>query len=233
MNNQVKGLLYYYTQDLVRTSKIFWSILITMLVALSFLAYFLIDVGATEFYWAMPFATYTNVCIIAFQCVKKDIPFGLKMGAIRNNIFLSYFYFFLAYSLFMAILGNTVQLVTEGMHHLFGVSNFIFSHPAMLLTDNWLTRTIIDTFFMFFLMALLFLVGLIFYRSGLIGGGLFLAAFLVVALYGLFDGWLIDAFANILPDTSMLTFFILFLIGVVLYLISYLFIKKMTVVQKV
>lgn len=233
MNNQVKGMLYYYTQDQKYNSKIFWTILIAITLATSIIAYFLMDVEGTQFYWAFPFATYTNVCIIAFQTVKKDVPFGLKMGAIRKNIFLSYIYFFLGYSLFMSVAGNTLQLVLEGLHNVFGVSNYIFSHPAMLLTDTWLTRTIIDTFFMFFLMAVLFLVGLIFYRSGLLGGGIFLGVFLVVSLYGLFDGWLIDTFAEILPEASMLSFVTLFLIGIGLYLISYPLVRKITVVKKV
>ncbi|UJL45265.1 hypothetical protein KFZ58_12700 [Virgibacillus sp. NKC19-16] len=233
MNNQVKGLLFYYTLEQKHYSKIFWTILIAITLATSIIAYFLMDVEGTQFYWAFPFATYTNVCIIAFQTVKKDVPFGLKMGSIRKNIFLSYIYFFLGYSLFMAVAGNTLQLIFEGLHHVFGVTNYIFSHPAMILTDTWLTRTIIDTFFMFFLMALLFLVGLIFYQSGLLGGLIFLSVFVVVSLYGLFDGWLIDAFASILPDASMLTFATLFLIGIVLYLVSYLLIRKITVVQKV
>ncbi|WP_373893300.1 hypothetical protein ACUL41_06130 [Virgibacillus natechei] len=233
MNNQVTGLLYYYTQDQKYNSKIFWTILIAITLATTIIAYFLMDVEGTQFYWAFPFATYTNVCIIAFQTVKKDVPFGLKMGAVRRNIFLSYIYFFLGYSLFMAIAGNTLQLIFEGLHHIFGVTNYMFSHPAMILTDTWLTRTIVDTFFMFFLMALLFLVGLIFYRSGILGGGIFLGVFTVVSLYGLFDGWLIEAFANILPDASMLTFATLFLIGIGLYLISYPLVRKITVVKKV
>lgn len=233
MNNQVKGLLYYYTQDQKHNSKIFWTILIAITLATTIIAYFLMGVENSQFYWAFPIPTYTNVCIIAFQCVKKDIPFGLKMGATRKNIYLSYIYFFLGYSLFIAIVANTLQLVFEGLHNIFGITNYTFPHPAMMLTDTWLTRTIIDTFFMFFLMALLFLVGLIFYQSGLLGGGIFLGAFLVVSLYGLFDGWLIDAFATILPDASMLTFAALFIIGVGLYLISYPLVRKITVVQKV
>lgn len=233
MNNQVKGLMYYYVQDLKYKSKIFWTILIAITLATSILAYFLKDVEGGRFYWAFPFATYTNVCIIAFQSVKKDIPFGLKIGAIRKNIFLSYLYFFFGYSIFMAIVSSTVQLIYEEAFNVFGITNYIFGHPAMLLTDTWFTRMVIDTFVMFFLMALLFLVGLIFYQSGLLGGGIFLGIFVVISLYGLFDGWLIDAFAQILPDTSMLTFATVFLIGIILYLVSYPLVQKMTVIKKV
>lgn len=233
MNNQVKGLIYYYTQDMKYHVKIFWTILIAIIVATSIMAYFLMGVEGSRFYWAFPFATYTNVAIIAFQSVKKDIPFGLKMGAIRKNIFLSYAYFFFCYSLLMAIAANTLQTILEGLLNVFGVTNYIFGHPAMLLTDTWLTRTVIDTFIMFFLMALLLLVGLIFYQSGLLGGGITLGAILVVILYGLFQGWLIEAFANILSDASMLTFATIFVIGIGLYLFSYLFIQRVTVVRKV
>jgi hypothetical protein len=233
MNNQVKGLIYYYGQNLKYNSKIFWTILIATTLATGILAYFLMDVEGSQFYWAFPIATYTNVCIIAFQSVKKDIPFGLKMGATRKNIFLSYLYFFFSYSLFMALASSTVQWIFEGLFNLVGITNYTFTHPAMLLTDMWFTRTVVDTFIMFFLMALLFLVGLLFYQSGLLGGGIFLGVFLVIALYGLFDGWLIDAFAQVLPDASILTFLLLFLIGIGLYLLSYPLVQKMTIMQKV
>ncbi|MCF3943704.1 hypothetical protein [Oceanobacillus alkalisoli] len=233
MNNQVKGLIYYYAQDMKHQVKIFWLILITITVATSIMAYFLMDVADSQFFWAFPFATYTNVAIIAFQSVKKDIPFGLKMGAIRKNIFLSYMYFFFGYSLFIAVAGNTLQLIFERLLNLFGITNYIFGHPAMLLSDTWLTRTVIDTFVMFFLMALLFIIGLIFYHFGLLGGRITLGVLLVVTMYGLFEGWLIEAFVNLIPDVSMLTFVTIFLIGIGLYLISYLFIRRVTVVRKV
>src|SRR5699024_5949063 len=115
MNNQVKGLIYYYGQNLKYNSKIFWTILIATTLATGILANFLMDVEGSQFYWAFPIATYTNVCIIAFQSVKKDIPFGLKMGATRKNIFLSYLYFFFSYSLFMALASSTVQWIFEGL----------------------------------------------------------------------------------------------------------------------
>lgn len=233
MNNQIKGLLNYYALDLKYSAKIFWSIAIGLLVVSSVVAYLLLDVEESRFYFAVPFMTYFNVAIVAFQSVKGNIPFGLKMGAVRKNIYLGHFYFFMIYSFLVSIAGNTLQFITESLHHVLGISNFIFSHPAMLMTDTWLTRTIMDTFIMFFLMSLLFLVGLIFYRSGLLGGGVFLGVFLVVFLYGLFEGWLIRGFAEILPDASMLTFATLFLIGIGLYLISYPLIRKITVVQKV
>lgn len=233
MNNQIKGMLYYYTQDQKYNSKVFWTILVATTVAMSILAYFLMDVGDAQFYFAIPFATYTNVCIIAFQTVKKNIPFNLKMGAIRKNIFLSYLYFFVGYSAIVSIIGNTLQWVIEGSHHLFGISNYTFVHLAMFLTDTWFTRTVIDTFVMFFLMGLFFLIGLLFYRLGLLGGGIILGAFLVISLYGLFEGWLIDAFATILSDPSMFTFAMVFLTGIGLYVISYPFIQKITVLKKV
>jgi len=226
-------MLYYFIQEQKYNTKIFWFILLAITTATSILAYLLSDVEGSRFFWAFPFATYTNVGIIAFQSVKKDIPFGLKMGAIRKNIYLSYMYFFFGYAVFMAVLSSTVQSMFEGAFQVFGITNYIFAHPAMLLTDTWFMRIVVDTFAMFFLMAFLFLVGLLFYQTGKLGGGIFLGVLVVISLYGSFDGWLLEGFAEIFAEASLLTFAILFFIGVGLYLICYPFIQRMTIVKRV
>ncbi len=101
-------------------------------------------------YFAIPFGTYFNVGVVGVLLVKGSVPFGLKMGATRKNMYLMHLYFMAVYSFIMAFLGSTLQQITEWIFNIVGVTNYIYVHPAMLLTDNWVMRIVVDTFVMFF-----------------------------------------------------------------------------------
>lgn len=231
MNNQVKGMLYYYTVDVARTAKIFFAILIGIIAASAIVCYLLLGVDEFKMYFAIPFATYFNVGVIGFQLVKGNVPFGLKMGATRKNIYRMQFYFMILYSIAIAVLGSTLQQITEWLFQGLGITNYIYVHPAMALTDNWATRIAVDTLVMFFIMALLYFIALIFYRTGLIGGGSLLGVLLVIVLYGVFEGWMIEGMVNIFSDVTLMAFVILFLIGIVCYLMGFLFMQKITIIK--
>lgn len=232
MNNQIKGMFYYYTVDVVRTAKIFFTILIGIIIASAVICYLLLGIDEFKMYFAIPFATYFNVGIIGFQLVKGNVPFGLKMGATRKNMYVMQLYFMFVYSVVIAFIGSTLQQITEWLFQAAGITNYIYVHPAMLLTDNWIMRIVVDTLVMFFIMALLYFIALIFYRTGLAGGGIVLGALLVISLYGAFEGWLVDSLINLFSDTTIMTFVSMFFIGIVFYLLGFPFMRKVTIVNR-
>ncbi|CEI81401.1 hypothetical protein J18TS1_22420 [Oceanobacillus oncorhynchi subsp. incaldanensis] len=232
MNNQIKGMFYYYTVDVVRTAKIFFSILTGIIIASAIICYLLLGVDEFKMYFAIPFATYFNVGIVGFQLVKGNVPFGLKMGATRKNMYVMQLYFMFAYSLAIAFIGSTLQQVTEWLFQAVGVTNYIYVHPAMFLTDNWIMRIVVDALVMFLIMAVLYYIALLFYRTGLVGGGTVLGVLMVVTLYGAFEGWLVDAVVNLFSDVTIMTFVSMFFIGIVFYLIGFPFMRKITIVNR-
>ncbi|WP_040978955.1 hypothetical protein [Oceanobacillus jeddahense] len=232
MNNQIKGMFYAYSTEVIRTAKIFLSIFTGMIIISAIICYLLLGVDEFKMYFAIPFGTYFNVGVVGVLLVKNSVPFGLKMGATRKNMYLMHLYFIVAYSFIMAFLGSTLQQVTEWLFQAVGVTNYIYVHPAMLLTDNWAMRIVVDTFVMIFIMALLYLIGLIFYRTGLIGAGSLLGVLLVVVLYGVFEGWLIQAAVDLFSNVTLMTFVTIFLIGLMFYLISFPFMRKITIVNR-
>ncbi|MEK4302348.1 hypothetical protein MKY30_23605 [Oceanobacillus sp. FSL W8-0428] len=233
MNNQIKGMFYAYSTEVIRTAKIFFAIFIGCIIASAIICYLLLGaVDDFKMYFAIPFGTYFNVGVVGVLLVKGSVPFGLKMGATRKNMYLMHLYFMAVYSFIMAFLGSTLQQITEWIFNIVGVTNYIYVHPAMLLTDNWVMRIVVDTFVMFFIMALLYLIGLIFYRTGLAGAGSLLGVLLVVILYGVFEGWMIQAAVDLFSNITLMTFVMLFLIGIVLYLIGFPFIRKITIVNR-
>ncbi|MFD1416740.1 hypothetical protein [Oceanobacillus jeddahense] len=232
MNNQIKGMFYAYSTEVIRTAKIFLSIFTGMIIISAIICYLLLGVDEFKMYFAIPFGTYFNVGVVGVLLVKNSVPFGLKMGATRKNMYLMHLYFIAAYSFIMAFLGSTLQQVTEWLFQAVGVTNYIYVHPAMLLTDNWAMRIVVDTFVMIFIMALLYLIGLIFYRTGLIGAGSLLGVLLVVVLYGVFEGWLIQAAVDLFSNVTLMTFVTIFLIGLMFYLVSFPFMRKITIVNR-
>ncbi|WP_010097193.1 hypothetical protein [Ornithinibacillus scapharcae] len=89
MNKQMNGLLYYLVTDIRHSMKIFWAILLSILVVSVTFAYFLLGFEDGKMAFGFPFATYFFCIITGFVTVKESIPFAIKMGATRKNIYIA------------------------------------------------------------------------------------------------------------------------------------------------
>lgn len=232
MNKQIKGLLYYHITDIRHTMKIFWSILLAILVVSIAFAYFLINVEDGKMAFGFPFGTYFFVIINGFIMVKDSIPFAIKMGATRKNLFVSMAIFFFGLSVVKAVFASTVQELVLALNKLIGIDNFMFIHPAMLVDDNWINRILIDTFIMFFLFAFMFLMGLIFYKYGVAGGGLVAGIIAIALLLGIAKGWIINFIIDIVKQLDIVFFYQVFGVGLLLYLFSFVFIRRITLERR-
>lgn len=232
MNRQIKGLLYYYITDAKYSFKIFWSILLGILVISLVIAYFMLNVEDGLFTFGFPFGTYFNMGFLGFLTVKESIPFALKIGAVRKNIYLSTAIFFLGYALFFAILSSTIQSIVAYFADVANLHTFMFLHPAQLLgEDTWLMRIIVDTAVMTLILAFMYLVGLLIYRGGILTGGIFFGIIALALLLSLAQGWLFEYAIHLYHTIDLLFFMQLFGIGVLLYGICYFFIRKITTVK--
>jgi len=231
MGGQLKGLLYLQTFNGKYSFKIFWSILIgSNLISVVIAALMPTDdVGMMVVYSV---AIYIFAMFIGFRHVNKNVNYALKLGATRKNIFVGTGIFFLGFSVINAILITALQEVITFLTSVFHIKGFEILHPAQLLTDTWLNRFIIDTSTTFFCLSLLFLFGLMFYKYGLIGGGSVAAAFVIAYLFLLGIGWLQDIVRSIAGAFSMEFFFYTILVGFTFYLISWLFLRRITILIK-
>lgn len=229
MGRQTKGLLYFYITDIRFSLIVFWTVLLSSLFISMLIDYFLPSDSFMIF--TLPIALYVYCGILGFLTVKQAIPFSIKMGATRKSIFGSLGIFFIGLSLSMSLLGNTIQSLIEYFHSKMGNETFAFMHLANLLNDTWLTRVLIDTSFMFFFLAFFFLVGLTFYNFGLIGGGVFVGAFIITILTGFAEGWLVKFFVNIYQTLSTIFFWQLCLVAIIIYCITWVLIRKITIIN--
>ncbi|ASN06883.1 hypothetical protein [Virgibacillus necropolis] len=231
MGRQIKGLLYFFITDIRYSLMIFWAILLSILVVSLTFAYFLLSVEDGEFYFGFPFGVYIYCAILGFLTIKESIPFSIKMGATRKNLFVSIGLFFLGLAFAKAVLANTVQSITLLFTESTGIHTFKFLHPVVLLQDTWVNRVIIDTSIMFFLLAFMSIIGLLFFKHGLAGGGIVAGTIAVVLLIGVAQGWIFDFFVNLLPTIGLEFFYQLLVIGIVIYCLSFLFLRRITIVK--
>lgn len=169
--------------------------------------------------------------ILGFLTVKQSIPFSLKLGATRKNIFISLGLFFLGLSIAKAIFASIIQSLTLKFTEITSIHTFEFIHPASLLEDTWLNRVIIDSSILFFLSVFMFIISLLFYKYGLAGGGSVTGIMVIALLVGIAKGWIFDFFINLFSDINLLFFFQLFAISLLLFCLSFLLLRKITTVN--
>ncbi|HAM80360.1 hypothetical protein [Ornithinibacillus bavariensis] len=232
MNKQIKGLLYFYITDIRHSLLIFWSILLLVLIVSLAFSYYLLGIEDGAFTFGFPFAIYIYCIILGFLTVKETIPFAIKIGATRKNLFISLGIFFLGVALVKALVANTIQEIVLFLTKSTVLDNFKFLHPAMLVEDNWLNRVLIDTSLMFFLLAFMFIMGLLFYKYGLAGGGIVAGTLAIVFLIGIAKGWIFEFIISVSKQLDMVFFIELLGVGVVLYLFSFIFVRRVTIEKR-
>ncbi|MFC3039228.1 hypothetical protein ACFOGI_03065 [Virgibacillus xinjiangensis] len=231
MKKQTQGLLYFFMADVRHSLMVFWTILLGILVISLAFAWFLtrVDDGFMSFSLTGPI--YIYCAILGFLTVKESVPFAIRMGATRKSLFVSIGLFFLGLSLIMGLAANIlhelVLWLTEGV----GLETFSFLHAAYFLEDTFFTRVLIDSSIMLLLLSGMFLLGLLFFRFGLAGGGASVGVLFLVVLIGVADGWLIDSVVDIFTGLEAVFFYQLLGIGCTLYLISYLLLRRITIVN--
>lgn len=231
MGRQIQGMLYFCFTDARYSLMIFWTILLAILGVSLAISYFISTLDETFFRFSLTGPIYVYCSILGYLTVKESIPFSIKLGATRKDIFISLGLFFTILSLGLALVANVLHELVLTFMNAIGVDIFGFLHPAYFLEDTWMNRVIMDTAIMLFLFAVMFLIGLIFYKYGMAGGGSLLGVLLVVLLTGVAQGWLVDAVIELFSDFSMVFFYQMLGIGLVLYCISFLFLRRITVVK--
>ncbi|MEN2465215.1 hypothetical protein [Ornithinibacillus sp. FSL M8-0202] len=232
MNKQIKGLLYFYISDIRHNILIFWSILLFMLlVSLAFGVYLLgVEDGMLAF--GFPFAIYFYCLVIGFTRVKESIPFSIKMGATRKNILISMGIYFLIIATVQSLVANTIQEVVLLLTKNANITSFMFLHPAMIIEDNWLNRLLIDISVMFFLLSFMFVMGLLFYKYGLAGGGLVAGVLVILLLFGIAKGWVYDIIVEFVNQVNIVFFYQMFGIGLLFFLLSFVFVRRITIEKR-
>ncbi|MBO1001483.1 hypothetical protein ACFSKI_15670 [Pseudogracilibacillus auburnensis] len=233
MSEQLKGSIYYLSSEIRYSLSVFWSILLSLL-ALSIFIDLLFK--ETNVVFTLAFPVYIYSAIAGQILVKSGVPYLIKMGSTRKNVFISFAVHFLGLAMVNAIIANTTYLIVQLIYKVVGVNEgtaILNTQPPPfglnLFQDTWFTRFVIDSSICFILLVCSFILGLIFYRYGLIGGFSTIGVLLLLLIFGISNGWLIKLFLPIFADFNLSFFFQLFLFSILLYLFSYLLLRKFTI----
>ncbi|MFS0674629.1 hypothetical protein [Ornithinibacillus sp. 179-J 7C1 HS] len=232
MNNQIKGLLYFFISDIRHSILIFWSILLFVLLVSIAFAYYLLGVEDGMLAFGFPFAIYFYCTILGFMTVKESIPFSIKMGATRKNIIISIGLFFLIIATLKSLIANVLQEVVLFITESTNITSFMFLHPAMLFEDTFLNRILVDISIMFFLLSFMFVIGLLFYKYGFAGGGLVAGVLVIALMFGIAKGWIYDFIVELAKKVDILFFFQILGVGLLLFLFSFVFVRRITIEKK-
>lgn len=241
MTKQLKGSLYYLLANSRYSLIVFWSVLGAVLL-LTLVVDFLTSDSST-FAFNLSFPIYVFAAVMGYWIVKNTIPYIIKLGGTRKNIFSAIGMYAIILTLFNAIIANVVSsLITfvYGQGKFRGVISLSyndniasFNHIGDFLENStWLTKIFIDMSISFFLLAMMLMIGLIFYRYGLIGGFSFLAIGMITFIIGMTKGWLSDFFIQVFSNFSFVFFYQLFFVGVGIYVLSYLLLRRLTIVTR-
>lgn len=233
MGRQIKGLLYFYLNDMRYSFLIFWTILLAIVLMTEITTFFLMNVDGAFMTFTLTAPMYVYCFILGFLTVKEVIPFSLKVGATRKNIFVSVGLFFLGLALLKAIFARILAVIITYVNGQVGIDSgkFILLHLAQFTNDTWVNRFVIDISIMFFGMSLMFLIGLLFYRYGLAGGGSVIGVFFIFILTGLAQGFLVNFFVALAKSFDMMLFYQLFGISIIIYAVSMLFLRRITIIK--
>ncbi|ASK61061.1 hypothetical protein CFK37_02035 [Virgibacillus phasianinus] len=229
MNRQIKGLLYFCVADAKRSLLIFWTILIGFVTLGVLIALFLMTGENDKMIMSIPFAVYIYSSIFGFLTVKQSIPFAIKMGATRKNLFIGLAVFLVGLSIFQAILINIIQSIYEFVCQQISIDAMEFMSLGGFLDNTWLTSITVEASVIFFIMTLDYMLGLLFYKYGLPGGGGILGVALVMLLYGFSEGFLIDFANSIIESFDIMLFFEVAGIGFLIYILSWGMVRKITI----
>lgn len=238
MQRQLQGILYYLATDIRYAFTIFWMIIGSFLL-LSLMINLIIGNENSVVHFTFSFPIYIFSAAAGFITVKNTIPYLVKMGATRKVIYISTVIFFIGLALVNSLIANGLDFlikqilksdVSSGIFLIEGEKTIQFNHIADILGgNNYLYQIIVDTSISFFFLTVLFIIGLVFYRFGLIGGFSFVGIVIFSIIFGLANGWIIDFLLHISTDFSIVFFYQLAFVGFVIYLFSYLLLRRLTI----
>ena len=237
MGRELQGVLYYYLTNVRHAFLIFWLVIVAIFI-LSIVLDALVGGDDMTIHFNLSFPIYIFAAALGFIVVKSTLPYLIKMGATRKIIYIGTVIFFIVFSSINALLANafnwllrklTKSEIGGGFIYTNGEQTTTFNHIADFLErDNFLYQIIVDLSLSFFFITVFFIIGLMFYRFGLLGGFLFVGVIAFTFIYGMADGWLAEFFIDIFSDFTIAFFYQLALVGFGVYLLSFFLLRRYT-----
>ena len=228
MSRQIRGLLYFFTVNVGKSFFIFWGILLGFLILNIVIASLFISGTNGNMVIGLSLAVYIYSGFFSFHFIKQGVPFVLKMGAIRKNLFAGIGVFLIGFAILLSVIVNILQSISEFIVEQLSIDGIGFKSLAELLDGRWITGFTIDATIIFLIMSIMIMFSLLFYKYGLLGGGL-IVLILIFLIFGFAKGFLKDFVLTIMESFDIGFFFELGGVGILLYLLSWSLFRKFTI----
>ncbi|WP_223703372.1 hypothetical protein [Sutcliffiella deserti] len=224
MLKDMRAVLYYLAVDMRFSFIVFWSIMI-----LSITTMFLIVLSFdTNMIVVTSMAIYIFCGITGFLTTKETFPYCIKLGATRNQYLLSV----LIYCVIVATVFSTIHIIYLKIFNqivaISGSEHFLTFHTveATALANTWYNQLFVDTIICFLLLSFGFLLGTIFYRTGLIGGLSTLALIVIIAIFPPTRNFLLDILVDMEGWKQGLNFLLVLGVALLAYLPNWGMLRK-------
>lgn len=238
MLKDLKAVIQYLTLNVRYPFTIFWSILLAI-----FLISFLLSTinGSPHLLFQASIPIYIFCLVLGMWTVKNTIPYLLKMSVTRKLIYAAIGIYFLLLAAVQALLANTLIKIVDltgktaitgdvSFHNGSEDFSFQFYHLSQFLqNDSFLTQVTIDTIIAFSALSAMFFIGLIFYRFGLVGGFTTISALFFIYIVSIAQGSFIELVNYIFTNYSMTLYFQLLTISIIIYLLSFPILRRLTI----
>src|SRR5690625_962918 len=204
---------------------IFWTVLLAIILSSLLLAYLLAN-GEGVFMLSITGPIYVYFSIYGFLIVKNWLPFMIKIGATRKNIFVSFALYFTSLAFIFSFFGMILHTILTPVELDSNVHIFFCAHLAHFLYAALYVIVFIDIIFCLFLFVTSFFIGLINYRYGLLVSGSFIGFIILIGILGLYHGWLIDFFKYIYTNFDLLLFTKVGIVSIIIYFITLLILRN-------
>src|SRR5690625_745016 len=230
MRSQIKGLVYFFFANMRHSMIIFWSILLATALLSLVASYLLRDTDGVMMV-TLTAPIYVYFSIYGYIVVKNWLPFMIKLGATRKNIFLSFALYFTVLTALFSVMALLIQVILTPVARKLNLEIFSFVHLAQFLDNAWYERLFIDIILSIFLFVTSFFIGIVNYRYGLLISSSLAGLLFLFVMLAMFYGWLGKFFVYIYKHFDVFLFVILGLVAIIIYGITWLFLRKATIIK--
>lgn len=159
--NQLIAQLRIHSSELVKGATIFWTILLTIIVASYAIAYF---AGVPDMFVVTNAPIIVFVAITAFRLVKEDLDYSIHLGLTRNQFVLGSMVYILGISVFFNLFHQIVLFIAATLQGTVLRDTLTFLSWSSILNNETsffldfgldLLLTVLVGFLLFFLASLL------------------------------------------------------------------------------
>ncbi|WP_144509319.1 hypothetical protein [Bacillus sp. FJAT-22090] len=225
MNGIYVGILKFLVIDIRKPFFIFWSIYIATIILGIIIGFSFED---ANIFYLNSIPIYIFVAIIGYQSLRSSFPNLIQWGATRKIYFLVTSIFFVLFSFLMSVVNNIFLELFVRIVKWLALTSIHFSSFGQFtdITDTFISRTYIDFSICLAITSIALFVSTILFRCGLVISSFFIMPIVVVTFIPSTSRFIVTFIQNFFGVEGILYFFYLLLFSLLLFLFSWMVMRR-------